>query len=62
MGLGDYDEQEHERRAELVSVDDEDEVADVGHEEHEISDDTDASTDELLDQLQEMKDGEDEEE
>lgn len=59
MGLGDYDEQEHERREELVSVDDEDEVADVGHEEHEISDDTDASTDELLDQLQEMKDGED---
>jgi hypothetical protein len=57
MGFGSYDESEQENQASESDVDEDDAVSvqDAKHD-GEVSYDADASSDELLDQLQEIKD------
>ena len=57
MGFGSYDESEQENQASGADIDDSESV-DVGATDHEgeVSFETNASQDELLDKLQDMKD------
>ncbi len=61
MGFGSYDESEQEKQQSESDVDEDDAVnVHDGAHEGEVSYDTDASSDELLDQLQDIKEsGED---
>ncbi len=61
MGFGSYDESEQENQN--VDADDDVEAVSVHEEEHhgEVSFESDASTDDLLDRLDEMKEDDDEE-
>ncbi|WP_232688971.1 MULTISPECIES: DUF5786 family protein [Halobacteriales] len=62
MGFGSYDESEQQNQ-DVNADDDDSEGVSVHENEHEgeITFETDASTDELMDQLAEIKDGADEE-
>lgn len=61
MGFGSYDESEQQNQEQ--DTDDDGEAVNVHEHEHEgeLTFETDVSTDELLDQLDEMKNGGDEE-
>lgn len=57
MGFGSYDESEQEKQQSESSVDEDDAVnVHEGAHEGEVSYETEASSDELLDQLQDIKD------
>jgi hypothetical protein len=62
MGFGSYDESEQENQQAENDVDEDDAVSvqDAKHD-GDVSYDTDASSDELLDQLQDIKDAEEDE-
>lgn len=62
MGFGSYDESEQQNQ-EVSTDDDDSEAVNVHQNDHqgELTFESDASTDELLDQLDEMKSDEDEE-
>ena len=59
MGFGSYDESEQEKQQSESDVDEDDAVSvqDAKHD-GEVSYDTEASSDELIDQLQDIKDDE----
>ncbi|MFT4880760.1 MAG: hypothetical protein ACI9CA_000481 [Natronomonas sp.] len=61
MGFGSYDESEQENQ-ELSTGDEEGVTVEENAHSGDVAFESDASTDELVDQLQDMKDDEDEEE